>query len=81
METKKVSVFSLYSNFNFGNKLQVYAIQYICTNLGLYVKIIRNSNSKKKKPKNLINIIKKIFRFVFPNPNYLNNNFKKFEKN
>ena len=80
METKKVSVFSLYSNFNFGNKLQVYAIQYICTNLGLYVKIIRNSNSKKKKPKNLINIIKKIFRFVFPNPNYLNNNFKKFEK-
>ena len=83
---KKICIVSLYGNFNFGNKLQNYAIQKKSNDLNYYTEILRNSISKSRitKYKSLFKIIAKMKNilndYIFKK-NYKNKNFKLFEKN
>lgn len=83
MKQKKIGILSLYGNFNYGNKLQVYATQQVCSKLGYKTEIIKNSNEKEIKSlvKIIIIKIKRAIRQIFPKTQYKNNGFKEFEKN
>ena len=89
---KKIGIFTLYGNTNFGNKLQNYAIQYTLNNMGYSVETIRNYNSSYKHFKYIFNrikyflkiILKKIYRndnFIMFNKKYMTNSKKVYFSN
>lgn len=83
MKNKKIGIVSLYGNFNYGNKLQLYAIQETCYKLRYKTEIVRNTNERQSTSSidKIIQKIKKTIRYVIPKTTYKNNNFKDFENN
>lgn len=83
---KKICVVTLYGNYNFGNKLQLYAVQSICRNIGFDVEALRffdsnNYNYANNKVKKNILKWREVFKTIVLKKEYRNKKFREFEKN
>lgn len=80
---KKVLIFTLYGNSNYGNKLQNYAVQTIIEKNNVIAKSARIEYGKIKGNNNIIKILNRIIinlKSILLNKNYKNRNFKNFSK-
>lgn len=77
-EKKKVGIVTLHGYFNYGNRLQNYAVEQVLKSLGCEVETIRNESI----PKNNSNVIKKVLRLLINNPKqFFVKIFKKINSN